>query len=263
MHQALHCWFFLCRTGTHLLFLLFGKITCSKAYTFISFIFSRRPTDAIPPSNPLQAYAFISSIFSRRSTHAISASTALHSPTQGCPPEMVSCSSKKWRLSIKKQTTASVDDTWELASKFFGLKLWIPGLQVCDKIKGEEGTPGCIRYCASAINASDNESSPRRLVWVKEELLAWNPVTKEYSYTILDSNLGLENYKATISVSDPCHDRRALVTWNVEFNPVHGRNEEEFLRYIRRLLERNITSLEQASHSLSLTAQLESHLSRN
>ncbi|MCO5593322.1 hypothetical protein L7F22_047332 [Adiantum nelumboides] len=174
---------------------------------------------------------------------------------QGCPRGMcvnnitlgafMAPSGKKWKLSVEKQTLAYVDDMWEVASKFCGLKQWMPELLVCERIDGIESEPGCIRFCAGT-KASNNGSN---LVWVKEQLLAWNPQIREFSYTILDSNLGFENYKATFSVSDPCNNGCALVTWKVELSPVQGYDEKDFLLYMGRLLERNVVNLEKACHS--------------
>ncbi|KAI5073500.1 hypothetical protein GOP47_0011513 [Adiantum capillus-veneris] len=165
---------------------------------------------------------------------------------QECPPGMIS-SGKKWKLCVEKQTMSPMDDMWEIASKFCGLKLWMPELLVCECVDGNESEPGCIRFCAGT-KASNND---RNLVWVKEQLLEWDPRLREFSYSILDSNLGFKNYTASFSLSDPCNNGHALVTWKVELSPVHGYDEEEFLVYMGRLLERNIINLERVSCSLS------------
>lgn len=112
------------------------------------------------------------------------------------------------------------------------MKLWQPRLEVCELLEGKEGIPGCVRYCGGKSKH-----------WAKEKLLRWDEHNREYTYSVLESNLGLEEYIATLAVSQG-EDGGAIMRWSFEVNPLQGQDEEDFLKSMREGWKENIRSLE-------------------
>ncbi|KAL0910162.1 hypothetical protein M5K25_021106 [Dendrobium thyrsiflorum] len=92
------------------------------------------------------------------------------------------------------------------------------------KIEGEENEPGCIRLCGSGLN------------WVKERLVAFDPVGHTYAYEITESNMGFGDYLSFIKLI-PAGEEGCQVEWSFEADPVDGWTKDGLVSYMQTALE--------------------------
>ncbi|EOA28027.1 hypothetical protein CARUB_v10024203mg [Capsella rubella] len=131
---------------------------------------------------------------------------------------------EKWQAKVSVTLTkAKADQIWLLFTDFFNLHKWLPTLGTCHGVHGNNGEPGCIRFCSgSSIRSSDLVSAAG---WSKEKLVAVDPVERVMRYEIVESNIGFESYVSTVKISprgkvgdvDGC-----VVDWSFTVDPVRG-----------------------------------------
>ncbi|XP_072967832.1 lachrymatory-factor synthase-like [Typha angustifolia] len=137
----------------------------------------------------------------------------------------------KWEGEVKAKVSGPTpDQAWSLLGDFCSLHRWVPSLHTCRKLDGEEGQPGCVRYCAGSVNRAD----PGQPVgWSKERLVEFDPVGRSYTYEIVETNKGFGSYAATIRiVSDP---EGCCVEWSFASDPVKGWTREGFVAHLDKL----------------------------
>ncbi|EFJ08620.1 hypothetical protein SELMODRAFT_59353, partial [Selaginella moellendorffii] len=135
---------------------------------------------------------------------------------------MSSSSSRyKWRGSTRKVVSAPIERLWAVASDYCNLHQWIPALHVCRWIAGDHPrAPGSVRYVEGSSTGCDGRKS-----WAKEKLLTMDESSHTISYALIESNLGMEDYVATMRVlGGP--DGHNTVEWSFELSPMEGASQE-------------------------------------
>ncbi len=119
-------------------------------------------------------------------------------------------------IQVKIQVKASsvipapVDRVWALLRDFNGLPAWLPGVT---QSRIEEG------------GAPDRIGSVRRLeladgAVLREKLLALSDWERSVTYSILESQLPIRDYKSTIRVRPVTDGDLSFITWEGEFDAV-------------------------------------------
>ncbi|XP_030512951.1 lachrymatory-factor synthase-like [Rhodamnia argentea] len=144
----------------------------------------------------------------------------------------------KWEGKVcARVTKASADQIWPLCTDFFNLHKWFPGLSDCHGIQGENGEPGCMRYCSGFSLSSEGAGEVgenRPISWAKERLVSIDHVGRSLSYDMLDSNIGFNSYLGTIRVvsNDGDGDGGCTIEWSFSVDPVEGWVREDLVREV-------------------------------
>lgn len=144
----------------------------------------------------------------------------------------------KWRGSVSaKVNHATADYIWSLYKDFFNFHTWFPTLTACSGVSGANGEIGCVRYCAGSSLPNNGAPSVGHAVsWSKERLVAVDEEKRSLKYEIVDSNIGFEDYAASVNVIDGLGF--VVVEWRFEVSPVGGLNFEELVtKYEKGLVE--------------------------
>lgn len=64
-------------------------------------------------------------------------------------------------------------------------------------MEGVAGQPGLIRYCETTMASGEGEKT---VMWTKEKLVALDPVQRYVTYEVVENNMGLRSYVATMKV---------------------------------------------------------------
>ena len=164
-------------------------------------------------------------------------------------PAAARCNSgAKWAMTLSHGLApgCGADEAWAVIGSFGGLHRWLPTVEVCDIIEGQDGIPGCVRYVAGKGRRPDG--SPQR--WVLEKLLDLSSDRRSFSYSILDSSYGFEEYTACFSVcADPSshgvlHGTSNVVTWSFEMSPTLAGSRHEVFNLLTDIFNRMMGSLE-------------------
>lgn len=137
---------------------------------------------------------------------------------------------------------ARADQAWSLLSNFCSLHLWLPAVDVCEKVAGVEGQPGCVRYCATAPG-----DGGELVWWAKEELLGFDPVERSYCYEVTDNNIGFGRYTATFKVLEEEEGEAGCkLEWSFESEAVKGWTQESLTAHLQTGLEGMAKRVEEA-----------------
>ncbi|KAM3351277.1 hypothetical protein ACQJBY_023344 [Aegilops geniculata] len=149
---------------------------------------------------------------------------APHGPDGETAPE--------WRGTVRAAAAGPTPDQawWALLGDFCSLDKWVSLVQTCRRLEGDDGRPGCVRYCAGPVNMA----APGEAVgWSKERLLEVDAAGRSYSYEVVETNKGFGRYRATIGVEpDPAG---CVVRWSFEADPVKGWTLEGFVGFLEKL----------------------------
>ncbi|XP_073119814.1 lachrymatory-factor synthase-like [Henckelia pumila] len=136
---------------------------------------------------------------------------------------------KKWRGSVGGIVDASIDEVWNIVSKSSKLQEWMPMIENCNDIAGEEGVPGYIRLVSGFMfPQKDGDRS-----WIKERLVFLDSLSHSYVYRMEASNVGLDGSSNSLKLID-YGDDTTLIDWKFEINPVEGVSEDcivDFMGY--------------------------------
>ncbi|KAK9946633.1 hypothetical protein M0R45_012084 [Rubus argutus] len=133
----------------------------------------------------------------------------------------------KWEGKVSARLTkARADQIWPLFKDFFNFHHWFPTLGTCYGIRGTNGEPGCIRFCAGSTIPSDGGE---HVSWSKERLTAVNDAERRCSYEIVDSNIRFKSYVSTVRVVDDDEDG-CMIEWSFAVDPVEGLVLEDLVR---------------------------------
>eukprot|EP01018_Ginkgo_biloba_P013827 Gb_02241 [translate_table: standard] len=156
--------------------------------------------------------------------------------------------SDKWRGSVTKLTKSSTENVWKVAGDFLGLNKWAVQVEICNHIEGELNKPGCVRYCSGQNMGKKISKTDNQMPWVKEKLLTMDPAGYSYSYTVIDGNLGLDGYFASLRLHHMPQGNCA-VEWSWEANPSNNCAEEQFVPMMSTSLEKMIERLDEVASS--------------
>ena len=103
---------------------------------------------------------------------------------------------------------ASVNRVWETIRDFNALPSWHPAVKdsrIEDELPNDQ--VGCIRN----FNLHDGGN-------IREQLLANSDIQHYTTYSILDSPMPVENYVATIRLTEITDGDRSFIEWSAEFD---------------------------------------------
>jgi hypothetical protein len=157
--------------------------------------------------------------------------------------------SKKWegKVSAGLPIPTTAAQVWPFLEDFCNLHKWLPSVDTCYQVDGISGQPGMIRYCAATITVSSTSSGrdEKMIKWAKEKLLTIDPIKRCLSYEILDNNIGLKSYVATMIVlpidGDGIHGCK--IEWSFVSDPIEGWRLEDWVSFLEpslRSMAKNI-----------------------
>ena len=103
---------------------------------------------------------------------------------------------------------ASVNRVWETIRDFNALPSWHPAVKdsrIEDELPNDQ--VGCIRN----FNLHDGGN-------IREQLLAHSDIQHYTTYSILDSPMPVENYVATLRLTEITDGDRSFIEWSAEFD---------------------------------------------
>jgi len=117
----------------------------------------------------------------------------------------------KWRGTASGVVSAPVDRVWELVSATSRLREWMPMVESCTAVAGDEGVPGYVRLVRGGLMFPQQLQQQASSSWVRERLVAMDHASRSHE----DSNVGLAGSRNTISLFDYGGDGGAtLVVWS-------------------------------------------------
>ena len=109
-------------------------------------------------------------------------------------------------ISVNQEFKASADAVWKVLADFGGLGDWAPGLEGCE-LEGEGvGAVRTLRMKGGVV--------------MKERLESLDPAARVFSYSITDGPMPVQNYLATVRVTEAGDTCR--VDWGARFDPPEG-----------------------------------------
>ena len=103
---------------------------------------------------------------------------------------------------------ATADTVWGTVRDFNGLPDWHP---IVESSRIEEGRPSDQIGCVRAFQLHDGSR-------IREQLLALSDYDYSCTYSILESEMGVQNYIATIKLSPITEINATFAEWSAEFD---------------------------------------------
>ncbi|TVU40105.1 hypothetical protein EJB05_13554, partial [Eragrostis curvula] len=162
---------------------------------------------------------------------------------------------RKWRGTASGVVSAPADCVWALVSATSRLREWMPMVDSCATVAGDEGSHGHVRLVSGGLvfpqqqrpsSAAPGSDDQPPSSWVRERLVAVDHAARTYTYEMEDGNVGLAGSRNTISVFDYGSDGEeaaTLVVWNFEVDAVDGANQDALLDYLRILYKSCIDAI--------------------
>ncbi|KAI8029369.1 Lachrymatory-factor synthase [Camellia lanceoleosa] len=148
---------------------------------------------------------------------------------------------KKWQGSIGGIVEAPIHKVWEIVSQTNRLPEWMPMVERCTDLAGDDGVPGYVRLVSGFMFPQhDGDRS-----WIKERLVSMDPKSHSYVYRMEASNVGLDGSVNSLKLVD-YGDDSTLVDWTFELNPVEGACEDSIVDYLGFLYKSCIKRIEGA-----------------
>ncbi|XP_028802141.1 lachrymatory-factor synthase-like [Neltuma alba] len=138
------------------------------------------------------------------------------------------------------------EQAWSLLEDFCNLHRLMP-IDTCYQVEGFPGQPGLVRYCASTVQGQGEAETTVK--WVKEKLLALDPIQRCLTYEVSDNNIGFKSYVATIKVLPMASDvdvQGCKIEWSFESDPVEGWAFQDLVSYVDSSLHYMATKVQQA-----------------
>lgn len=152
----------------------------------------------------------------------------------------------KWHGSVGGIVDAPIDKVWTIVSETKRLSEWMPMVERCTDLEGDEGVPGYIRLVSGFMfPQQDGERS-----WIKERLVSMDFTSHSYVYKMEASNVGLDGSVNTLRLVD-YGDDSTLVNWSFEISPLEGSSEENIIDYMGFLYKSCINRIEGAIEAAS------------
>lgn len=149
--------------------------------------------------------------------------------------------SRKWRGSVGGIIDAPIENVWSMVSKSSRLHEWMPMVEKCTDLSGEEGIPGYIRLVSGFMfPQKDGDRS-----WIKERLVHMDPLSHSYIYQMEASNVGLDGSLNSLKLVD-YGGGSTLVNWKFNIDPLEGVSEEYTVDYLGYLYKSCINRIEGA-----------------
>ena len=149
-------------------------------------------------------------------------------------------------LTVKEsiEINAKADDVWAKASNFGDLGAWHPAVKSTEIVKGTNNKKGAVRV----LTLQDNGT-------IKEELEAYKPAKKTFSYKIIEGVLPVSHYHSTLVVQ-PTADGKSKVTWSGTFKrkdtsdtPAQGQGDADATNTITAVYKGGLENLKKISEA--------------
>ncbi|KAJ9175838.1 hypothetical protein P3X46_014350 [Hevea brasiliensis] len=161
-------------------------------------------------------------------------------------PQALEGAEAKWRGSVGGIVDAPIDKVWTIVSETKRLPEWMPMVERCNDLEGDEGVPGYVRLVSGFMfPQQDGERS-----WIKERLVSMDFTSHSYAYKMEASNVGLDGSVNTLRLVD-YGDDSTLVNWSFEINPLEGASEDNLMDYLGFLYKSCINRIEGAIEAAS------------
>lgn len=126
------------------------------------------------------------------------------------------------------------------------LSEWMPMVERCTDLEGNEGIPGYVRLVSGFMfPQQDGERS-----WIKERLVSMDTSSYTYVYKMEASNVGLDGSVNTLKLVD-YDDDSSLVNWSFEIDPAEGACKENIIDYLGFLYKSCINRIDGAIQAAS------------
>lgn len=127
----------------------------------------------------------------------------------------------KWKGKASEEMAGvKAELIWPFLEDFFGLHKWFPTLTTCMPVEGSSVQPGCVRYCAGFRTPVDKDDDGKETVnWTKQKLLSIDPAKMTLTYSIIDGNVGFNEYVSTVTVVKK-EEEGCRIEWEYEVEPV-------------------------------------------
>ncbi|XWS65890.1 hypothetical protein CRYUN_Cryun05aG0152600 [Craigia yunnanensis] len=95
---------------------------------------------------------------------------------------------RKWHGSVSGIVDSPLDKVWTIVSQTKRLSEWMPIVERCTDLEGDEGIPGYVLLVSGFMfPQQDGEWS-----WIKESLVAMDTTSQSYVYQKEAINVGLD-----------------------------------------------------------------------
>ncbi|OMO76131.1 Polyketide cyclase/dehydrase [Corchorus olitorius] len=156
---------------------------------------------------------------------------------------------RKWHGSVSGIVDSSLDEVWSIVSRTKRLSEWMPMVERCTDLVGDEGIPGYVRLVSGFMfPQEDGERS-----WIKERLVAMDSTSHSYVYKLEASNVGLDGSVNTLKLIN-YGDDSTLVNWSFEIDPLEGAMEDSIIDYLGFLYKSCINRIQGAIEAASKKA---------
>jgi hypothetical protein len=137
---------------------------------------------------------------------------------------------------------------WPHLASFCALHRYMSGVDVCERVAGEDGRPGCVRYVAShAEPAGKEEQEQPEAKWAHEELLELDDAARRLSYAVIGGNMGFGRYVATMTVAEEAETAGCRIVWEFECEPVQGWSRDGLVGYLQDAVKGIAGRIEEAA----------------
>ncbi|KAG9147391.1 hypothetical protein Leryth_019645 [Lithospermum erythrorhizon] len=134
---------------------------------------------------------------------------------------------RKWGGSVQGLVDAPIDKVWLMVSQSSRLPEWMPMVEGCTDLAGEEGVPGYIRLVSGFMFPQEDGDRS----WIKERLISFDNSSFTYTYKMEAGNVGLDGSVNSIKLMDYGEDS-TLVEWTFEIDPLENAYEENIIDYL-------------------------------
>ncbi|KAJ8764180.1 hypothetical protein K2173_005105 [Erythroxylum novogranatense] len=134
---------------------------------------------------------------------------------------------KKWCGSVGGLVDAPIDTVWSMVSQTKRLPEWMPMVERCTDLEGEEGVAGYIRLVSGFMFPQEDGDRS----WIKERLVSIEPLLHSYVYKMEASNVGLDGSVNRLRLFD-YGDDSTLVDWSFEISPLEGASMDSTIDYL-------------------------------
>ncbi|KAK3024646.1 hypothetical protein RJ639_044262 [Escallonia herrerae] len=153
---------------------------------------------------------------------------------------------KKWHGLVGGLVDAPIDKVWTMLSRSNRLPEWMPMVERCTDLDGEEGLPGYVRLVSGFMFPQEDGD----MSWIKERLVSMDPTSHRYVYRMEASNVGLDGSENALKLVD-YGDDSTLVDWSFEINPLEGACEDSIIDYLGFLYKSCINRIDSAIEATS------------
>ncbi|RYQ99845.1 hypothetical protein Ahy_B07g087857 [Arachis hypogaea] len=152
----------------------------------------------------------------------------------------------KWHGSISAIICAPIEQVWSLVSQTKRLSEWMPMVERCTTLSGNEDEPGYVRLVSGFMfPQQDGDRS-----WIKEKLVSMDSSTHNYVYRMEACNVGLDGSVNSLRLIE-YRDNSTLINWSFEINPLEDASEDSIVDYLGFVYKSCINRIEGAIEAAS------------